>query len=69
MPGFGFNEMRGVVNSSNIAIKLDNDETEVKDKLNQLYDMVVGEFGLIKKADINWEQKKEILFFTENYPN
>lgn len=58
LPGFGFNEMRGVVNSSNIAIKLDNDETEVKDKLNQLYDMVVGEFGLIKKADINWEQKR-----------
>ncbi len=54
--------MRGVVNSSNIAIKLDNDETEVKDKLNQLYDMVVGEFGLIKKADINWEQKKKFFF-------
>ena len=58
LPGFGFNEMKGVVNSSNIAIKLDNDETEVKDKLNQLYDMVVGEFGLIKKPAINWEQKR-----------
>jgi hypothetical protein len=58
LPGFGFNEMRGVVNSSNIAIKLDNDEIEVKDKLNQLYDMVIGEFGLIKKPAINWEQKR-----------
>ncbi|WP_367086396.1 hypothetical protein [Clostridium tetani] len=50
--------MRGVVNSSNIAIKLDNYETEVKDKLNQLYDIVIGEFRLIKKADITWEQKR-----------
>ena len=35
----------------------------MKDKLNQLYDMVVGEFGLIKKPAINWEQKRNS--FTE----
>ena len=29
--------MKGVVNSEDVAIKLDNDETEVKDKLNQLH--------------------------------
>lgn len=59
LPGFDFNEMRGVVNSSNIAIKLDNDEIEVKDKLNQLYDMVIEEFGLRKKPDVAWEQKRD----------
>ena len=59
LPGFGFNEMRGVVNSSNIAIKLDNNEVEVKDKLNQLYDMVIREFELEKKSHITWEQKRD----------
>lgn len=58
LPRFGFSDMTGVVDSKSIAIKLDNDETEVKDKLNQLYEKLVSEFGLSKKADIIWEQKR-----------
>src|SRR5699024_7288722 len=42
-----------------IAIKLDNDEVEVKDKLNQLYAKLIEEFGLTRKADIIWEQKRD----------
>lgn len=59
LPGFGFGEMTGVVNSQTIAIKLDNDEAEVKDKLNQLYAKLINEFGLTRKADIIWEQKRD----------
>lgn len=59
LPGFGFGEMAGVVNSQAIAIKLDNDEVEVKDKLNQLYAKLIEEFGLTRKADIIWEQKRD----------
>lgn len=59
LPGFGFGEMTGVVNSQTIAIKLDNDEVEVRDKLNQLYAKLVDEFGLTGKADIIWEQKRD----------
>lgn len=59
LPGFGFDGMRGVVNQNAIAIKLDNNEAELQDKLNQLYDMVVEEFGLRKKAAIIWEQKRD----------
>ncbi len=59
LPGFTFDEMTGVVNSDTVAIKLDNDEMEVKDKLNQLYTYIVEEFGLTKKADIIWEQKRD----------
>ena len=59
LPGFGFEKMTGVVNSNSIAIKLDNDEVEVKDKLNQLYEAIASEFGLIKKANIIWEQKRD----------
>ena len=59
LPGFGFEEMTGVVDSKSIAIKLDNDEVEVKDKLNQLYETMVSEFGLTKKTNIIWEQKRD----------
>ena len=74
LPDFGFGEMTGVVDSKSIAIKLDNDEVEVKDKLNQLYEAIVSEFGLTKKTNIIWEQKrdrfirevKEIVVTSEN---
>lgn len=58
LPGFGFDKMTGVVNNQVIAIKLDGAELELKDKLNQLYDKIVKEFGVTKKADIIWEQKR-----------
>lgn len=59
LPGFGFEKMTGVVNNQSIAIKLDGQELELQDKLNQLYDKVVNEFGLTKKADIIWQQKRD----------
>ena len=40
LPGFKFEEMKGVVNNYTIAIKLDSDEYEVKDKLDQLYAVI-----------------------------
>lgn len=59
LPGFDFSEMTGVVGNGDIAIKLDQLEDEVKDKLNQLYDQLVSEFGLKKKSDILWEKKRD----------
>lgn len=59
LPNFRFEDMTGAINGKSIAIKLDNDETEVKDKLNQLYDTVIKEFGLTKKAAIVWETKRD----------
>lgn len=59
LPGFDFSEMTGVVGNGDIAIKLDQSEDEVKDKLNQLYDQLVSEFGLKKKSDILWEKKRD----------
>ena len=72
LPDFGFNKMTGVVNGDSISIKLDMPELELKDKLNQLYDKIVKEFNLTKKADIIWEQKrnsfiKEILQMSVKY--
>lgn len=59
LPSFGFSEMKGVVNNSDIAIKLDNDEDEVKDKLNELYEQLIEEFELKKKPAIIWEKKRD----------
>lgn len=59
LPNFRFEDMTGAINGKSIAIKLDNDETEVKDKLNQLYDTVIREFGLTKKAAVVWEAKRD----------
>ena len=59
LPGFGFEKMTGVVNNRAIAIKLDSQRLELQDKLNQLYDKIISEFGLVRKADIIWQQKRD----------
>ena len=59
LPTFSFSEMKGVVNSSDIAIKLDNEVDEVKDKLNELYEQLIEEFELKKKRAIIWEKKRD----------
>ena len=59
LPGVPFTGMKGVVSSGDVAIKLDNDETEVKDKLNQLHSKLVEKFKFTKKSDIIWENKRD----------
>ncbi len=59
LPGFDFGDMKGVVNSGKTAIKLDNDIYEVKDKLNQLRNMLSEEFGIVKGSDAIWEKARD----------
>ncbi|MBD5099711.1 MAG: TIR domain-containing protein [Clostridiales bacterium] len=59
LPGFSFDEMKGVVDNREIAIKLDVDEIELKDKLNQLYETIINEFKLKKKSSTLWECKRD----------
>lgn len=59
LPGFDFDQIKGVVNKNQIGIKLDNSRDEVKDKLNQLYDNIVEKFKLQKKKQIVWEEKRD----------
>lgn len=58
LPGFDFDQMTGVVNKESVSIKLDTNEIELKDKLNQLHNKIVEEFGLVKQADIIWEENR-----------
>lgn len=59
LPGFEFMEIKGAINPRKIGLKLDNDLNDVKEKLGQLKDMVIEEFGLEKIRDVRWEQKRD----------
>lgn len=59
LPGFEFGDMKGVVSSDKIAIKLDNDRNEVKDKLNQLRKLLEKEFRLDPIPDVVWEDARD----------
>lgn len=60
VPGFSYERMTGVVNNMSVSIKLDMQRLELQDKLNQLHDKIVDEFKLTKKADIIWQQKRDL---------
>lgn len=62
LPHFDFDMMNGVVRNEIAAIKLDNEEMEVKDRLNQVYDKLKKIFNL--KYRNNWEEKRN-RFITE----
>lgn len=59
LPGFDFTDMKGVINGDKIAIKVDHEITEVKDKLNQFRNMLVKEFRLESIPDITWEEARD----------
>lgn len=59
LPGFQFKEIEGAINPRQIGMKLDNDLGDVKEKLGQLKDSVVEEFGLEPMRDVRWEQKRD----------
>lgn len=59
LPGFEFKEIRGAINPRQIGLKLDNDLTDIKEKLGQLKDCLLNELGLSTISDIRWEQKRD----------
>ena len=59
LPGFDFSGMKGVIGSDCIAIKLDGDRSEVKDRLNQLRRELESEFDISDNEDIIWEEVRD----------
>lgn len=59
LPGFDFSGMKGVIGSDSIAIKLDGDQSEVKDRLNQLRRELEAEFDISDNEDIIWEDARD----------
>lgn len=58
LPGFDFSGMKDVIGSDCIAIKLDGDSSEVKDRLNQLRRELESEFDISDNEDIIWEEAR-----------
>ncbi len=58
-PGFEFCEIEGAVNPRQIGLKFDVDILEVKDKLNQLKEILVREFDLSPTNGVRWENKRD----------
>lgn len=59
LPGFDFKEVKGAIDPTKIAIKLDGDSLDVKEKLGQLKNSIVQEFSLTSISDIRWEKKRD----------
>lgn len=59
VPGFSFEEMRGVIGNAEVAIKLDSDIRDVKDRLNQLRDAITDIFHLDRLVDSAWEKSRD----------
>lgn len=59
LPGFEFTDMKGVVNSSKISLKVDLDRKEVQNKLNLLYDDLADYFNIDRNTSILWENSRD----------
>lgn len=59
LPGFEFKNIKGAINPRKIGLKLDNDLTDVKEKLGQLKDSLLEEFNLPPITDVRWERKRD----------
>lgn len=60
LPGFGFGEISGCIDPSQIGIKLDDsDVTTLKYRLGELKDMLTAEFGLRSMSPAMWERKRD----------
>lgn len=55
LPGFDFSQIKGAISADQIAIKLDSDEEELKQRLNELKDNLTEKFGLTKVVDVRWD--------------
>lgn len=59
LPGFAFKEIEGAINPRQIGLKLDNEESDVKNRLGQLKSDIIEEFKLHSIADVRWEEKRD----------
>lgn len=58
LPGFDFTEIKGVIDKDNIGIKLDGENRDLRNKLNQLKDNIIQEFNLSEINSVRWEDKR-----------
>lgn len=59
LPGFEFHEIKGSINPRQIALKLDGDRIEIKEKMDQLKNVLINDFQLTLMPSIRWESKRD----------
>ncbi|MCD8103931.1 MAG: toll/interleukin-1 receptor domain-containing protein [Lachnospiraceae bacterium] len=59
LPGFKFVSIKGAINPNKASTKLDRDIYEVKDKLGQIKDNLIKEFGLYDYSGTIWEKRRD----------
>ena len=59
LPGFDYSDMKGVVDSSKIAIKIDGDRRTVQNLINELYNELTEFFSSDRDTSIVWESARD----------
>ena len=59
LPGFSFSDISGCIDPTQIGIKLDGNPDELKHRLGELKDDIVGEFGLGQISSTRWERIRD----------
>lgn len=59
LPGFGFEDIRGCVDPTEIGIKLDSDKDELKHRLGELKDTLITEYSLPSFSGTRWERRRD----------
>lgn len=59
LPDFEFRKIDGAINPRKIAIKLDGAQDDLKERLGQLKDNLIAEFGLPNLPSVRWEKKRD----------
>ena len=59
LPGFDYSDMKGVVDSRKIAIKIDDERRRVQNLINELYDELASFFSTKRNSSIVWESERD----------
>ena len=59
LPGFGFGDIKGCINSRRIGISFGSSEEELKHRLNELKEKLVSEHNLQTIPPIRWESHRD----------
>lgn len=59
LPGFGFGDIKGCIDSKRIGISFGSSEDELKHRLNELKDKLVSEHNLQTIPPIRWESHRD----------
>ena len=59
LPQFNYSDMKGVVDSSKISIKIDGERRNVQNLINDLYDDLSGIFSIRRDTSVVWESARD----------